>query len=318
MNEGPQWLEERRKGIGGSDVAAIMGLSPWKTPYRVYQEKRKEVDDWQGNEATDWGKRQEPVIRQWYSDTTGRCVYLPEKILFHGKYPFMLASLDGYTDGRRIVEIKTARSSKGWGEPGTNEIPDYYALQVQHYLCVTGFEVADVPVSIGGGSPELYEVPADRELQEMMIEAEVAFWQRVVDGTPPEPTTYADAVQRFGKIRADGAVIAPEEALHRLNDLRSVREQINELQAKEEELKGKLIITLGDHGDTLIDNGGNTLLTYKLANGRKSFDAKALEKEMPEIYQKYLKNGEPSRRFLLKEKGQYHGKRSSIERACID
>ncbi len=42
---GPQYLEERRKGIGGSDIAAILGLSPWKTAYQVYQEKRKEVDD---------------------------------------------------------------------------------------------------------------------------------------------------------------------------------------------------------------------------------------------------------------------------------
>ena len=48
---GPQYLEERRKGIGGSDIAAVLGLSPWKTAYQVYQEKRKEVDDWKGNEA---------------------------------------------------------------------------------------------------------------------------------------------------------------------------------------------------------------------------------------------------------------------------
>ena len=87
---------------------------------------------------------------------------LPEKILYHSKYPFMLASLDGFTDDNRVVEIKTARSGKGWGEPGSNEIPDYYILQVQHYMIVTGFEVTDVPVSIAGGSPELYEVPADK------------------------------------------------------------------------------------------------------------------------------------------------------------
>lgn len=298
--EGPQWLEERRRGIGGSDVAAIMGLSPWKTPYQVYREKRKEVDDWQGNEATDWGKRMEPAIRQWYSDTTGRCVRLPDKILFNSQYPFMLASLDGFTDDLRGVEIKTARSSKGWGAPGTNEIPDYYLLQVQHYMVVTGFEVFDVPVSIGGGSPELYEVPADKELQQMIIEAEEAFWQRVVDGNPPEPTTYADAVQRYGKIRAEGAIIASETALCCLRDLCAVRDQISALQAQEEELKGRLIITLGASGDTLIDNSGSTLLTYKISNSRKTFDAKALEKDMPEIYQKYLKQSDPVRRFLLK------------------
>ena len=163
------WLEERRKGIGGSDVAAIMGLSPWKTAYQVYQEKRKEVEDWSGNDLTDWGKRMEPAIRQWYSDKTGRDVRLPDKIMYHPQHPFMLASLDGFTDDGRVVEIKTARNGKEWGEPGTNQIPDYYAVQVHHYMTITGFQVADIPVSIAGGSPSLYVVEADKEISEMII-----------------------------------------------------------------------------------------------------------------------------------------------------
>jgi len=295
-----QWLEERRKGIGGSDIAAILGLSPFKTAYQVYREKRKEVEDWQGNNLTDWGKRMEPAIRQWYSDQTGRSVRLPDKIMYHEKYPFMLASLDGFTDDRRIVEIKTARSGKNWGEPRTNQIPDYYAVQCHHYMIVTGFEVTDVPVSIAGGSPELYEVPADREIAEMIIEACASFWQRVIDGNPPDPVTYADAVARFGKIRSEGAVMASDQTLQIVSDLKDIRSRLDELKAEEEEKKGKLIISLGESGDTLIDCSGNTLLTYKLTNGRKSFDTKTFEKEHPELYQKYLKTLEPSKRFLLK------------------
>ena len=294
------WLEERRKGIGGSDVAAILGLSPWKTPYRVYQEKRKEVDDWQGNESTDWGKRMEPAIRQWYSDQTGRSVRLPDKIMYNEKYPFMLASLDGFTDDRRIVEIKTARSGKAWGEPGTNEIPDYYAVQCHHYMIVTGYEVTDLPVSIGGGSPVLYEVPADKEITEMIIEAEVKFWERVTTGNPPDPVTYADAVARFGKIKSEGTVFAGEEVLRHVLELRAVRLEEEALEAKEEDLKGKIIITLGDQGDTLVDVDGNALATYKLAAGRKTFDSKTFEKDNPDIYKQYIKIGEPSKRFLLK------------------
>jgi putative phage-type endonuclease len=294
------WLEERRKGIGGSDVAAIMGLSPFKTAYQVYQEKRKEVEDWQGNNATDWGKRMEPAIRQWYSDQTGRSVRLPDKIMYHSKHSFLLASLDGFTDDRRIVEIKTARSSKGWGEPGTNEIPDYYALQVQHYMIVTGFEVTDIPVSIGGGSPELYEVPEDRELQEMLIEACTEFWQRVVVGNPPEPVTYADAVARFGRSAAEGAVVATNEAIEGVQVLRAVRQKQAELEDIEEEIKGNLIIALGEAGSTLVDASGETLLTYKLGKGRTTFDSKSFGKDHPELYQKYLKTSEAQRRFLLK------------------
>ena len=294
------WLEERRKGIGGSDVAAIMGLSPWKTAYQVYREKRKEVEDWGGNSLTDWGKRMEPAIRQWYSDQTGRSVRLPDKILYNEKYPFMLASLDGFTDDPRGVEIKTARSGKDWGEPGTNQIPDYYLLQVQHYMIVTGFPVFDVPVSIAGGSPELYEVPADKELQDMIIEAEAKFWEQVQNGIPPEPVTYSDAVARFGKSSSVGAVIASAAAILDVVNLRQVREEMKALEEREEFLKGNLITFIGESGDTIINESGEPLVTYKMSNGRKTFDGKAFQKDNPELYQKYLKTGEPSRRFLIK------------------
>lgn len=298
--EHTEWLEERRKGIGGSDVAAIMGLNPWKTPYRVYQEKRKEVEDWQGNAATDWGKRMEPAIRQWYSDQTGRPVRLPQKIMFSTNHPFMLANLDGFTDDGRIVEIKTARSGKDWGEPGTSEIPDYYILQVQHYMVVTGFEVADVAVSIGGGSPSLYEVDADEELQGYIIEACERFWKRVQAGDPPEPVSYADAVQRYGRSKAAGAVIANGGVVQLVEDLRAVRRRMNELQTEESDFKAEIISYLGDLGDTLVSTDGSTLVTYKLSKGRTTLDVKALQKEMPEIYERFAKTEEPSRRFLLK------------------
>lgn len=295
-----KYLEERRKLIGGSDVAAILGLSPFRTAYQVYQEKRKEVEDWKGNEATDWGSRLEPAIRQWYSDTTGRSVKVPDKLLVHPKYPFMGASLDGFTDDGRVVEIKTARSGKNWGEPETNQIPDYYAVQVHHYMTITGFHVADIPVSIAGGSPSLYVVEADKEISEMIIEACAKFWERVQAGNPPDPVTYADAVARFGKIKTEGSLIASGNAILDILQIKNVRDDIKKLEEREEYLKGNLITYLGESGDTLVNESGETLLTYKLTSGRKTFDSKAFEKDHPNLYQKYIRTSEPQRRFLLK------------------
>jgi len=277
-----------------------MGLSPFKTAYQVYREKRKEVEDWQGNELTDWGKRMEPAIRQWYSDKTGRDVRLPDKIMYHPQHPFMLASLDGFTDDGRVVEIKTARSGKNWGEPETNQIPDYYAVQVHHYMTITGFQVADIPVSIAGSSPSLYIVEADKEISEMIIEACAKFWERVQSGNPPDPVTYADAVARFGKSSSSGAVIASGNTMIDLEELRSVRQQMKDLAEREEFLKGNIITFIGESGDSIVNESGETLLTYKLANGRKTFDSKAFEKDNPNLYQKYIKTSEPQRRFLLK------------------
>jgi len=300
MKNRTEWLEDRRKGVGGSDIAAIMGVSPWKTAFQVYQEKRKEVKDWSGNEATDWGTRMEPTLRQFYSDTTGREVRLADKILFHKDYPCLLANLDGFTDDRRVVELKTSRTGKGWGEPGTNQVPDSYTLQVQHYMLVTGFPVADIVVSIGGALPVLYEIPEDLELQGMIVDAASAFWQRVLDGDPPPPVTFSDAVARFGKSEAVGSLIANQKVIKLVNDLRGIREQAKVLEAQEEEIKGKLIITLGESGDELIDPEGNVLVTYKLSKGRVSFALKGFQKLHPELYKQFTITGEASRRFLLK------------------
>lgn len=297
-----QWLEERRKGIGGSDVAAILGISPWKTAFAVYQEKRKEVEDWQGNTQTDWGKRMEPTIRQWYSDTTGRPVRVPENnnIIVSKEFPFMFASLDGFTDDGRIVEIKTARHGKAWGEPGTDEIPDYYAVQCHHYMTVTGYEVTDVPVSIAGGSPELYEVKADPETREILIEAEAAFWERVRTGNPPDLVNASDAIARFGKNKAAGPVIAGPFDIANYAELIAVRNSLDQYTEKEDTLKGKLMAAIGNGGDTLVTAEGKILATWKLGKGRASFDKKTLAIEFPDIFKKFSKEGEPSKRFLLK------------------
>ncbi|MFA6927532.1 MAG: YqaJ viral recombinase family protein, partial [Bacteroidales bacterium] len=236
----------------------------------------------------------------WYSDTTGRVVRVPDKIIKSNKYPFMLASLDGFTDDKRVVEIKTARHGKDWGEPGTNEIPDYYAVQCHHYMIVTGYEVTDMPVSIAGGSPALYEVPADKEIAEMIIEACASFWQRVQAGDPPDPVTYADAVQRYGGIRAEGIVTADEELLSIIEKLKETRATIKDLEVTEEYLKGKVIMALGERGDTLVAADGKPLATYRLTKGRAVLDTKTLQTEMPDVWAKYQKTLAPQRRFLVK------------------
>jgi putative phage-type endonuclease len=295
-----QWLQERRKGIGGADCAVVMGLSPWKTKFQLYQEKRGEVKEWDGNAQANWGTRVEPALRQFYSDVTGRTVRLPEKILYNAQYPFMLGSLDGFTDCRRVVELKTAMHSKGWGNPGTAEVPDAYALQTQHYLIVTGFKVADIVVSIAGASPEIYEVPEDPEIQEMIIAAETEFWARVIDGNPPDPVSYSDAVQRYSLSDSAGIVLAPPEIIDSVSELRAIRDSLKELEAKEEKLKGKIIIAIGEVGDALVNSTGELLATYKISKGRKSLDIKLLEKEEPVVYNKYLRIGVSIRRFLLK------------------
>jgi putative phage-type endonuclease len=189
VNARADWLAARRTGIGGSDAAVIFDASPFCTALELYHDKRGElpVEDTEPAHLK-WGRLLEPVVRQEYAERTGRIVQQIDALVVHPKYPWMIGNMDGHVvDGKRVYEGKTARTAEGWGEQGTDKVPEHILFQVQHYLCVTAYEVADVAVLIGGSDFRMYEIPADREFQELMIEGEREFWQSVVSGQPPEP-----------------------------------------------------------------------------------------------------------------------------------
>lgn len=299
MNARQEWLTARKTGIGGSDVAAILGLSKWRTPYSVWQDKTGQGVEVEDNAPMKWGRALEPVIRQEYAEQTGRIVLQPADMLRHPKHDFMLANLDGMTEDGRVVEIKTARNANGWGEPGSDQVPQDYLFQVQHYMAVTGFVVADVAVLIGGSDFRLYEVPADAELQEMMIDAEAEFWKRVLDNNPPEPITMADALAKYGRSSRTEAVVADAAVEAAVATLLALKEQALVMQASEETAKAIIFKAMADR-DTLTNANGKTLATWRAQDGAKRFDSAAFKAEHADLYPKYLKQGEPSRRFLLK------------------
>lgn len=299
MNAHASWLEARRTGIGGSDVAGILGLSKWKTPYSVWLDKTGQGVEIEDNAPMKWGRALEPVIRQEYAEATGRVVLQPADMLRHPVHSFMVANLDGMTEDRRVVEIKTARAATGWGESGSDQVPQDYLFQVQHYMAVTGFEVADIAVLIGGSDFRLYEVPADAELQGMMIEAEAEFWRRVQNMDPPEPVTLAEAMAKYGRASRADRVMADQNVMAAVDMLRIVRDKRAALDADEEAAKAVILRTLGEC-DTLVDATGKTLATWKAQAGAKRFDSAAFKDAHPDMYSQFVKQGEPSRRFLLK------------------
>lgn len=298
MTDREKWLSERVKGIGSSDAPAVLGLSKWKTPMDVYLSKRGElVGEQEDNEAMYWGRALEPVIRQRYADETGRTVIIPE-LMVSEQHPFMIASLDGVTTDGRVVEVKTARSDLDWGAPGTDEVPEIYMVQVQHQMIVSKISVADIPVLFKGHDFRIYTVDADPELQDIIIERETEFWNRVQTGNPPDPVNLADVIARFGRTSTATPVQASIGIASSVTMLKKLKEALKALETDEETLKAQILGFLGEH-DTLLD-GEKIIATWKLSKGRETLDAKKLKAELPEIYKQYLTAGEPSRRFLLK------------------
>lgn len=282
----PAELTFRKTGIGGSDAAAALGISPWASPCDLWLEKTSpHAAPLLDNRFMYWGRLLEPLLIEEYSRRTGFEVE-PLRGIRSNKYRWMLGNLDGRIKGEpRLLEIKTAGSATGWGEPGSDEIPLHYGVQVHHYLTLTGFEVADVGVLIGGNDFRLYRVERDKLVSEELIEEEHAFWRLVETREPPEPANLRDAVARWGKTARRGIVLAHDVHLTAIDELRAIAHQQEELSKREEQAKAIVIGALADRGDLLVGPDGKVLASWKLDNGRRGYEVKPRE---------------PGRRFILK------------------
>ena len=292
-----EWLAHRRTGIGGSEVASILGLSPWRTRYQVWEDKTGRGEEQPDSPALYWGRLLEDPIRQAYADRTGLTVTKPDVSYSSAEHPFMLANLDGIASDGRLVELKTTSRADGWGEEGSDEIPDYYMTQVQHYMAVMEADRTDVGVLIAGRDFRIYTVPADKELQQMLIDEEAKFWALVKTDTPPEVTCSQDAARRWKTATAKKTIDATAELVTTWQDLCSVRSQIDNLRSREDELKAAIMAGMKDA--TSLKAFGQTLASWSLPSARKTVDSKLLKANFPEVYEQVVKQGEPQRTFRI-------------------
>jgi putative phage-type endonuclease len=186
------WLEQRKRGVGGSDVAAIMGLSPWKSPLEVWLEKTGRADspDLSGKEAVAMGNELESVVLGMYRrrHPTSK-VQRVNAICVDSARPWAQASLDGIVrdlgSGWGVLEIKTGSRESEWAEG----VPLHYLTQVTHYLAVTGYQFADVAALVGDYGLHYHEYRVTRDEGDLraVVEAVDEFWCDYVekDAMPP-------------------------------------------------------------------------------------------------------------------------------------
>src|SRR6516162_1039436 len=233
------WLAARKKGVGASEVSAVLGLSPWMTPYQLYLHKRGEIPDAEENEAMRWGTRLEGAIAEEYAER--RSMDLQENVtlispgLMHDLVnPVIFATPDRIDEKRGInVQIKTSSHDDGWGEPWTDEVPDYVMVQVQQEMHVTGCTTTHIPLLIGGRDFRIYEVARHDALIGRIVAAILLFWKQVEDGTPPPVVTLSDARLKWplgkqGNVQADERVKAAVDKLRELTYQGKLVEQMTE------------------------------------------------------------------------------------------
>jgi len=295
-----EWLELRRQGIGGSDAAAILGLNPWKTAMDVWLEKTGEfsVDDAQDNEKMYWGNMLEDIVAREFTTRTGLKVRRRNAILAHKQYPFMIANVDRLVVGQSAgLECKTAGyySADDW----TMGVPDYYMPQVQHYMAVTGFEAWYVAVLIGGQEFKYYKVTRDDSFIRELIQAEIEFWRLVEAKTPPPIDGTKASTELVKKLYPEAEkgkeIDLPFEAFELIQQYEQACEEEKRLQLIKDEAANKLKEMLGTAERGTIH--GRQVIWQNVTS--KRLDSKALQKEHPEIYERFVRES-TYRRFSIK------------------
>ena len=219
----PAWHEERRKGIGSSDAAAILGLSKFATPLDIYLEKIGEAEERPDTAFTEWGRRLEPVIAQAAEDAVNAGRSAEERVRFVSWTPAIhcrawwpaFTHLDrrGRVDGAMVgLECKSGMGTRGWGDPATvsivdahEVIPPDYAIQVGHHLLCSGYAAIYVAALIGYREFRLYRVERDEAWLDDLLADEREWWeQHVVARVPPDPDG-----SRALRLRASAATEVP-------------------------------------------------------------------------------------------------------------
>lgn len=299
------WLRIRNRGIGSSDAAAAVGLSPYKCRLSLWLEKtrRKEPDDLSEKEAVFWGTVLEPVLAQVYAERTGWHVRRVNAVLQHPEHSFLLANLDREVvrtpDGSGVLEIKTAsyHSAPQW-EDG---IPIAYQCQVLHQLAVTGHAWADVAVLIGGQDFRIYRVLRDDDKIADLIERESQFWQAVESDTQPEPDGSDDSANTLHWLfpRDNGQTVDLSDSTKYNSlfaDLLAYRQRKDEAEAMEARVRQHIQALLGEATEAVFQIGR---VTWKKPKDRLIPDLERLSAEHPDLLQQYVKPVASTRRFVI-------------------
>ncbi len=295
------WLEWRKKGIGGSDASVVCGISRYKSPVELWLDKTGQLPYQEAGEAAYWGTQLETLVRAEFTKRTGIEVEHKGVLLQSEEYPFMLANLDGTCEhpdyGTCIFEAKTASAYKA-GE-WDDAIPDEYQLQIQHYMAVTGYKAAYIAVLIGGNTFRWKLVERDEELISMLIELEANFWDHVRMNTPPAMDGSAASAkflsERFPDSVPKSQIILPDTAADLIRQYDTACEQLETITEQKQEAENKLKELLGENE---VGTAGDRIIIWKSVS-QERLDSKTLKAEHPALYQKYA-NKTSYRRFTIK------------------
>lgn len=277
-----EWLELRRHSIGGSDAAAIIGLSKWASPYTVWADKTGRLPDKPDTEAMRQGRDLEEYVAQRFREATGKRVKRCNAILYNPAYPHSHADVDRMIVGENAgLECKTTSTLDVKQFRGV-EFPEKYYAQCVHYMAITGADRWYLAVLVLGKEFHVYTLERDEAEIRALMDAETAFWEQYVEtDTPPAADGAESTTDAIRTIYADSSqsicILFGRETL--LEEYMALKSQSKALDARIAEIQNTI---MEDMQDAERGECGAYTVIWK-AQERDTFQRKEFEKAHPEI-----------------------------------
>lgn len=312
-----EWLEQRTKGIGASEIGTIMGVNPYETLYSLWQRKKATEVTEEQNEAMLWGHLLEDAVAQRFAIATNAEIIKnsAEEIMYiHDEKDFMRISPDRlyYNEGDkhnkenlRLLECKTALIPID-----ANDIPKSYFCQCQYQMHVSGIKHCTLAwMNLSNRTFGFKEYEYDEEFGAILEKNVEEFWNRFIIGDEePEASTAEDTIKKYPK-QIEGSILEVnnEEQKSRIERLLEVKKQIKDIETngyealkkEEKELNDEIKIIMGNNENLTID--GELLFTFKTAKDKRVFDEKKALEMHPDLVECYnIVNG--NRTLLCKRK----------------
>lgn len=294
VEQGDDWHEWRRNGIGASDVAGILSESPWASPYSVWASKVGLLPPFEPTDIMQFGSDLEDLIAEWFHRDTGLHVDGKQMWCVHPDWSWARATVDGFVLEDGVDQIDRASGvfeSKYTADPPWDEVPAHYVRQVQWQMVVTEHEHAWLAcMHLPFGRPEfrVYEFDRDDQMLDGLVERCEAFWNGyVITGEPPPADGHRATTEAltaaFGPDQVDDdgdAVDLDAEAQRSVIILRGLKEQRREL---DDEIKGHENTLRAALGDATEGRGPAGRLVSWKPQTRRSVDLRAFREARPDL-----------------------------------
>jgi putative phage-type endonuclease len=309
-----EWLAWRQGGVGGSDVAGLLGLSRWASPLSIYYAKTTPVSDGEASEAARWGTLlEQPIAREW-EVRTGLHAVGEQALAVDDSAPWRRATLDALVAEHPLAsdELPAADSGtylgtlqiKTTGAFGWDEIPLAYQVQVQWELAVTGLPQAWLAVLHGGQRLVVHELPADPDVQTTLRRVVDQFWhEHVLTGVEPGvdgSAATADALRARWPESTDTQVELDADAVDAVRELAAAKDAVRAAEQRVTALENAVKAALQDSAAGMITDAAGELrqlVSWRTESAGARLDTAALRAAHPDLYDAFAV---PAQRRVLR------------------